>query len=96
MFHAEGIICAQIKISGYADKFWGHFGIFSGLLSNKNKIRRYEYAKEQSGTKKGKKNFAPVFCVFAYLTIPQRNHSLRPPDPDTVGKLRFSAFTMWY
>ena len=28
-------------------------------------------------TKKKKKNFAPVFCVFAYLTIPQRNHSLR-------------------
>ena len=60
----EGLICAQIKFSGYTDKFWGHFVMFTGLIAKKNKIRRYEYAKEQSRTKK---TFAPVFCVFAYL-----------------------------
>ena len=62
-------MCAQIKIPGYADKFWGHFGIFSGLLSNKNKIRRYKYAKEQSGTKKRKKKLRTRLlriCVFDY------------------------------
>ncbi len=59
---------AQINFSGYADKFWGHFVMFSGLIANNNKIRRYEYAKEQLQTIK---NFAPVFFVFA------KYHSLR-------------------
>jgi len=36
----------------------------NGLIANKNKIRRYEYANEQPRTKK---TFAPVICVFAYL-----------------------------
>jgi hypothetical protein len=48
----EGITCAQIKISRYAGKLCGHFVMCSGLIANKNKIRRYEYAKEQSRTKK--------------------------------------------
>ncbi len=55
----EGIICAQIKISRYTDKFCGHFVMFSCLLANKNKIPRYEYTNEQPRTKK---NFAPVIC----------------------------------
>jgi hypothetical protein len=48
----EGLTCAQIKISIYADKFCGHVVMFSGLIANKNKIRRYEYAKEYSRKKK--------------------------------------------
>jgi hypothetical protein len=40
--------------------------MFSGLIANKNKIHRYEYAKEQSGTKK---NFPSVFCMFAYPSL---------------------------
>ena len=47
-----GLICAQINFSGYTNKCWGHFEMFSGLLANKNKILRYEYAKEQLRTKK--------------------------------------------
>ena len=42
----------QINFSGYTNKFWGHFVMFSGLLANKNKIPRYKYTKEQPGTKK--------------------------------------------
>jgi hypothetical protein len=61
----EGFICTQIKFSGYADIFWGHFVMFSRLIANKNKIRRYDYAKES----RTKKNFTPVFCVFAYPSL---------------------------
>jgi len=32
----EGLICAQIDFSGYTNKIWGHFVMFSGLLANKN------------------------------------------------------------
>jgi hypothetical protein len=42
----------QIKISVYADKFWGHFVMFPRLFINKNKICRYKYAIEQAQTKK--------------------------------------------
>jgi hypothetical protein len=48
--------------------------MFSGLFDNKNKIPRYEYTKEQPRTKK---NFAPVICVSAYLSVSKKNHSLR-------------------
>jgi hypothetical protein len=78
----EAIICVQIKIFGYADKFCGHFVMFPRLFINKNKIYRYKYAKEQAQTKK---NFAPVICVFAYLSIPQRNHSLSA-SMDSLGE----------
>ena len=92
--YAEIFICMQIKLprgrdylhtnknSGYADKFWGHFVMFPRLFMNKNKICRYEYTKEQARTKK----FPPIICVFAYLSIPQRNHSLTPHPPYTYHK----------
>jgi hypothetical protein len=74
--HKNILSCTQINLSaqikpprggsyllrsGYTNKFWGHFVMFSGLLANKNKIPRYEYTKEQPRTKN---NFAPIICVF--------------------------------
>jgi hypothetical protein len=59
------LICAQIKISGYTNKFCGHFVMFSCLLANKNKIPSYESTNEQPRTKQ---NITPVICVSAYLS----------------------------
>jgi len=84
------LFARKYKIHRYADKFGGHFLMFPGLLTNKIKIRRNEYTKEQSRTKK---NFAPVFCVFAYLAIPQRNHSLTPSFLTVLPRRRRSIFS---
>ncbi len=65
----ERLICAQINFSGFADKFLGHFVMFSGLIAgsvglvNLNKNLDGERARlAQHGLVKPKKSLVVWSC----------------------------------